>query len=239
MTPIRLSPIHSLLPAPGSWREINGMPTLVHLPSARPSDRWSETVGLADFSCLMRVGVKGAGAADWLRQQGIEVSDRPNTWLPLPQGGRVARLGLTEFLLEDGLHSEIVAQLNQVLQADEERLPARVYPVGRQDLAIGLGGQLVDEVLRQTCAINFRALNLSDRPVVLTAMIGVTVIVIPDARDGLPFYRIWCDRTFGVYFWQTLRAIVQELGGRVIGLEQILGIESESEKPIDELKCEP
>ncbi|MDX2217128.1 MAG: hypothetical protein SFY66_27925 [Oculatellaceae cyanobacterium bins.114] len=106
-------------------------------------------------------------------------------------------------------------------ELESQDLPPQVYPVLRQDLAIALYGTSAHELLRQTCSFNFRALSLSDRPVVLTSMIGVSVTVIPGDRNSIPFYRIWCDGTFGAYFWETLLAIAQELGGGAIGIEQV------------------
>lgn len=207
MNRLRSSSIDAQLqPLTGTWQDINGMSTLMSIPN---QDAIAETLGIADVSCLTRFGVKGPAAAEWLASHDIRVSDRPNTWNPLPQGGLVARLGLTEFLIEDNHH--LASQLAQ------QPLPAKVYPVLRHDLAIGLCGRQVDDLLRQTCSVNFRALNLSQRPVIVTSMIGVTVTVIPGERDGLPFYRIWCDGTFGMYFWRTVVKIGQEQGGDVIG----------------------
>jgi sarcosine oxidase subunit gamma len=214
MTPHRISPIAPLLQSlNGEWREINEMPALVALPDAMDC----QTLCLADLSCLTRFGVKGAGASAWLESYSVSVPNRPNTWLPLPEGGIVARLGLTEFLIEDGLHSHIAPQLTTACQSP----PEKVYPVLRQDAAIALSGAAVNELLLQTCNVNFRALSLSDRPVVLTSMVGVTVTILPGERDGLPFYRVWCDGTFGAYLWRTLMAIAQELGGSAVGIDQI------------------
>jgi sarcosine oxidase subunit gamma len=53
-------------------------------------------------------------------------------------------------------------------------------------------------------------------------MIGVSVIIIPGEREGIPFYRLWCDITFGSYLWQTLVQIIHELGGSVVGAAQWL-----------------
>lgn len=208
----RLSPMHDLLqPLDGSWQDLKGMPSLVTVPN---EDAIASRLGIADVSCLTRFGVKGAHAADWLINQGITTPDRPNTWNALAEGGIVARLGLTEFLLEDSLHSHIAPQLAEAYRQP----PAKVYPVLRQDAAIVLCGADVNELLLQTCSVNFRALSLVERPVILTSMVGVTVTIIPSDRNGQPFYRLWCDGTFGVYLWQTLLAIVEELGGGVIGV---------------------
>lgn len=216
-TPHRLSPIHDALQSlNGTWREINGMPALLTLPNDHSS---LTAVGIADLSFLTRFGVKGAGAAEWLANQELPIPNHPNTWHPLPEGGIIARLGLTEFLIEDSVNSTVASRLAANCQSP----PAKVYPALRQDLALALIGKQVDQLLRQTCSFNFRALSLNNHPVILTSMTGVAVIVIPGQRDGLPYYRIWCDGTFGNYVWQTLVEIAVELGGGAIGSEHGLG----------------
>lgn len=214
-TPLRISPLHDLLQQlQGTWREINRMPSLAcHINESANAAR----LGIADLSFLTRFGVKGAGAAAWL-EQSIPIPDRPNTWCPLPEGGMVARLGRTEFLIEDSLHSTVAPQLVKACQQP----PAKVYPVLRQDVAIALCGGAVNELLLQTCHINFRAVSLAEHPVILTTIVGVNAIVIPSQRNGEPFYRIWCDRTFAAYMWSTLLAIAQELGGGAIGAERFI-----------------
>ncbi len=209
MTPIRISPIHDQLQAVnGTWREINGMPTMTSI------DKASDTLGMADLSFLDRFGVKGSGAAAWLEQQNVTVPDRPNSWRSLAQGGLIARLGLTEFLIEDSVNSSVVPRLTQACQHP----PANVYPVLRQDLAIALCGSAIEDLLLQTCGVNFGALLLDQSPVVLTSIVGVSVTVIP----GESVYRIWCDGTYGAYLWETLLAIAIELGGGIIGCETVI-----------------
>ncbi|PSB24525.1 methylglutamate dehydrogenase [Stenomitos frigidus] len=212
----RVSPVHDVLQSlDGSWRDVNKMPSLVTMPNDAAI---ASRLGIADVSCLTRFGVKGANAAAWLLNEGITTPDRPNTWSPLPDGGIIARLGLTEFLIEDSLHSHIAPQLAEACQQP----PAKVYPVLRQDAAIVLCGSAVNELLLQTCSVNFCALSLLERPVILTSMVGVAVIIIPGERNGQPFYRLWCDGTFGAYLWRTLVAIVEELGGGIVGLETVM-----------------
>lgn len=124
---------------------------------------------------------------------------------------------MSEFLIEDSLHTQIAPQLSTACQQP----PVKVYPILRQDAAIALIGTEINQLLLQTCSFNFHALSLAERPVILTSLVGVTVTVIPDERAGRPFYRIWCDRTFGAYLWQTLLAIAIELGGGAIGAETL------------------
>ncbi len=124
-------------------------------------------------------------------------------------------MGIREFLIED---SRIAPQLIKACKSP----PAKVYPVLRQDLAIALIGSEVNELLLQTCNFNFQTLSIADRPVILTSLAGVNVTVIPGVIQAQPFYRIWCDGTFGVYLWQTLKTIALELGGGAIGVKTLL-----------------
>ncbi len=170
---------------------------------------------IVDLSFIPRFGVKGAGAEAWLAMQSIAVPDRPNSWTFLSKGGIIARLGKSEFLVED---RTIAPQLITACKSP----PAKVYPVLRQDFAIALIGSKVNELLLQTSSFNFQSLSIAENPVILTSMAGVNVIVIPGVLQKQPFYRIWCDCTFGTYLWETLNKIAIEIGGGAIGLETLI-----------------
>ncbi len=176
-----------------------------------------------------RLGLKGPRAADWLASQGIAVPAAPNSWSESGASANAlltARLGWTEFFLEGGLDSAI-GDLAAGLDAD----PPGVYPVLREDWAFQLGGDGVHDVLAQVCNVNFSSLLLDSRPVVMTLMIGVAVLVVPQgaavgqggAADGTGAsperrYRIWCDPSFGPYLGESLGAVVNECGGRYTGV---------------------
>ena len=170
---------------------------------------------IVDLSFIPRFGVKGAGAEAWLATQSIAVPDFPNSWCFLSKGGIIARLGTNEFLIED---RTIAPQLITACKSP----PAKVYPVLRQDLVIALIGFQVNELLLQTCSFNFQALSITENPVILTSMAGVNVTVIPGVLQEQPFYRIWCDCTFGAYLLQTLNAIISELNGGAIAVITLL-----------------
>jgi sarcosine oxidase subunit gamma len=146
-----------------------------------------------------RAGVKGPGAVEWLTALGVPVPATPNSWLPLP-GGLIARLGLTEFLVEGPEAAKLAVA------------PAPgVYPVLRQDTALMLTGERLNDLLLETCSVDFSALDLATRPVVLTSMAGVGVTVIPGEEGGMPCCSIWCDGTYGEWFFETLAGVAGEL----------------------------
>jgi len=189
-----------------------------------------------------RLGLKGPRAAEWLTAQGVELPMTPNTWTHSEATGAadallVARLGSAEFFLEDGTAGTALERISPSL----DRNPPGVYPVLREDWAFRLGGDQVHDVLAQVCNVNFAALPLAPRPVIMTLMIGVAVLVVPQsvgARGGAAeqidaaknigtagntgaaerHYRIWCDPTFGPYLGESLGAVVIECGGRYTGV---------------------
>jgi sarcosine oxidase subunit gamma len=169
-----------------------------------------------------RLGLKGPRAAQWLTAHGIPLPAAPNTWVHAGETFTadallVARLGTAEFFLEEGNGETTLRRLSPSL---EEQVPG-VYPVLREDWSFHLGGERVHEVLEQVCNVNFAALPLDARPVIMTLMIGVAVLVVPQSAGAAERqYRIWCDPTFGPYLGDSLGAVVNECGGRYTGSRQ-------------------
>ncbi len=177
-----------------------------------------------------RLGLKGPRAAEWLAAQGIDLPRTPNTWAQSEEAIAadtllVARLGSAEFFLEDGTAGTTLERISPSL----DKNPPGVYPVLREDWAFHLGGEQVHDVLAQVCNVNFAALSLASRPLIMTLMIGVAVLVVPQSAAGGHAgaaeqngaaerqYRIWCDPTFGPYLGESLGAVVIECGGRYMG----------------------
>ncbi len=183
-----------------------------------------------------RFGLKGPHAAEWLTARGIAVPLSPNTWTYAGPGAAyadaherahdhahadehadaalVARLGMSEFFLVSGAGAATPLRLAPEL----ERLPAGVYPALREDAEFVLAGDAVHEALAQVCSVNFAALALETRPVIMTLMIGVAVLVIPQFSEPGRRYRIWCDPTFGAYLGESLGRVVIDCGGSVTGV---------------------
>lgn len=172
-------------------------------------------LALGDLSCFGRAGLKGPNAASWLAQHGIPVPMQPNSWGALHSGGIVARLGETEFFLEDGPTGGTAADVVGLLGAGL----CGVYPVIRQDIALVLTGARANEVLLETCNVDFSTMGFDHNELALTSMIGVPVLVIPRRLGAMPAFGIWADPSFGPYLWRTLLEIVTEHGGGAAGYD--------------------
>jgi len=176
--------------------------------------RAMESVGLVDLSSLARFGLKGPGAESALKLLGVALPAEPNRWVAVDGGGLVARLGRSEFLLEDGIGGGSVHRVRESLA---DGAPG-VYPMPRQDLALALVGSQVQALWDQTCSFDLREFALTPGLVVMTTMIGVSVTVVQAECGGRAGFRIWCDGTFGSYFFETLLEIARELQGGAAGI---------------------
>jgi sarcosine oxidase subunit gamma len=167
-----------------------------------------------------RIGMKGPQAERWLADRGIVLPSAPNSWAGSTAAGNstllVARLGTTEFFLEDAAEGTVLPGIRGGL----EESPSGVYPVLREDAAFQLSGDGVHDLLAQVCNVHFAGLALDSRPVIMTLMLGVAVLVVPHlcASDASPRYRIWCDPTFGPFLGEAVGGVVVESGGTLRGL---------------------
>ena len=213
----RTSPLHDQVAALNpQWEVVRGMSVASRLAGDETAAR--ESVAIADLSCLDKAGVKGPEAAQWLESRGIAVPAQANAWTGLADGGVIARLGRSEFFLEDGANGDTANRLQDALETG----PAGVYPVIRQDAGMVLVGRRVNELLVQSCNVNFQELDPASRTVVMTMMVGVAVLVIRQDHQSFPGFRIWCDPTSAPYLWETLTGIAVELGGGPIGTGGLL-----------------
>ncbi len=216
MSAPRTSPLaHRFATLHPEWVDVQGMALAASLPGETPER--TQTLGVCDLSGLARVGVKGPHAAEWLAARDVSAPLRPNSWRPIEGGGLVARLARTEFLVEDGFGGGMALRLAPELRPGSPG----VYPVPRQDCALALTGTKVNELLVQTCNVDFSALDSAARDVTLTQMVGVSVTVLRADIGATPCYRLWCDGTSGVYLWETLTGIAAELGGGPIGFKSL------------------
>ena len=168
-------------------------------------------------------GVKGPRAADRLASRGIALPAMANSWCADDEL-LVARLGASEFFLEEGAARGRLRELELDLEEKTAGAGAGgssgVYPVLRQDVGFLLSGERALDVLAEVCNVNFGDLDLASRPVVMTLMIGVAVLVVPQiVRAGTPCrYGIWCDPSFGAYLGESVGRVVIDCGGNYRGV---------------------
>jgi sarcosine oxidase subunit gamma len=160
---------------------------------------------LTDRSLLTaRWGCKGPAAPQWLTEHGLPVPPEYNRYRALATGGLVARLGVTEFLIE--------ADSATLGLLQDAALPAGrvhgLYPVLRQDAALQLEGPALHTLLRQVCSVDLQARENPPDAVFLTTMVGVGVTLLWRGDALL----LWADGTMGSYLWDTLVQVARDCG---------------------------
>jgi sarcosine oxidase subunit gamma len=191
------------------------MPVALHFGKPEVEAPRIRTLALCDISAVPRMGLKGAGAAAWLKAQGLSAPEKIYDWLPTPDGGFVARTGGAEFFIESGLNGELTPKL--LASLNTKPIPS-VYRVIRQDAALVLIGQNSNAVLSETCGVDF---SKPESRMVFTRVAGVSCSLLPFEVNGIPAFRIWFDNSYGRYLFETLLQIIRDLGGDVVGLETL------------------
>ncbi len=218
MSATRSSPVHSQLAGlQPQWQVRRGMEVACRIEGEDAAKL--DAVALADLSFLDKFGLKGPAAQPWLESQNLAPPANANGWASLPGGGVMARLGRSEYFFEDGAAADTVGAIRTALGTGAPG----VYPVVRQDAGFALAGMRANELLVQTCNVDFREFGPEKGIAVMTQMIGVAVLAIRTNYQQMPRYRLWCDPTFAPYFWETLAEIAAELGGGVIGVDSLPG----------------
>jgi len=184
----------------------------------------SAALHFQDCSARLRCGCKGPGAETWLQASGFRLPASANSAALDADGVLVARLASSEFLLEattpTGAGMARVSASRAQLRARMQ--PRDVYAVAREDTVQTVSGRGLAELLRQICSVDFAPLLGAgmgpaspghESPVLLTSMIGVGVVAWPQgAAETAPAVTLWCEPSFGHYFWTTLREIGRDVG---------------------------
>lgn len=193
-------------------------------PAREGADLWFE-----DLSWRCRFGCKGPAAQAWLGNAGYGVPPAPNSAAVDAGGVLVARLATAEFLVEamDTGDAGFDRVESTRLQLQSAGRPADVYPVARQDLVLGIGGQATNTLLRQICSVDFAPLlgacHRDGGPVILTSMMGVSVVAWPRRSDDGPSVTLWTDPSFAHYFCTMLLEVARDVGSVTISQSSAAG----------------
>jgi sarcosine oxidase subunit gamma len=155
-----------------------------------------------------------------LHEHGIAAPQPPNSWSCESGDILVARLATSEFLVESlaAEHPRTRETAASLLDPGQRR--AGVVPVLRQDLVLELTGARANDLLLETCNVNFapfvRDAEENAGRLVLTSMIGIGVIVLPRRAAGRLNYTLWCDPSFAHYLCSTLAGIADDLSHEAV-----------------------
>lgn len=183
-------------------------------------------LGLADLSPLPRIGVKGAGTADWLAGQGIKVPDDSNRAIRQANGVLAARLAPAELFLLGGLSGERgpIEAIEAAWRA--EGLPPaspRGFLVPRQHshFRFLVTGDSAALMFAKLCGVDLRPAKFADGRIAQTSLARMNGMIIRDDQGGTLAYHVLGDGASGEYLWDCLLDAMAEFEGAPVGLAAV------------------
>jgi sarcosine oxidase subunit gamma len=186
-------------------------------------------MGLADISVLPHTGFKGAGVIEWLRGQGVEVSDEPN-WAPGQEGGGLAvRQANAEVMILGDLSGGggWPERLKQAWWAEPVPPQApRGFPMPRDETHAWLAvtGEHAAAMFAKLCGVDLRAPAFPQGRVAQTSIARLNGVIVRDDRGGVPFFHLLADCAAAEYLWDCLLDAMAEFDGRPVGLTALGGL---------------
>ncbi len=176
------------------------------------------TCALTDLTDVARVGFRGSDSAAYLQQRGYRLPQQPNQAVRQDDGGWVARLSQTEYLLLGSLADEGA----RVAAAEAEWVQdaQRNYLLPRQDSHawFQLSGVHGSAVMAKLCGVDLRAEAFPVGAVAQTSAARINVIVVNVASDERPALQLLFDRASLAYLREAMLDAMDEFDGGLIGL---------------------
>ena len=176
------------------------------------------TCALTDLTDVARVGFRGGDSAAYLQQRGYRLPLQPNQAARQDDGGWVARLSQTEYLLLGSLADEGA----RVAAAEAEWVQdaQRNYLLPRQDSHawLQLSGVHGSAVMAKLCGVDLRAEAFPVGAVAQTSAARINVIVVNVGRDERPALQLLFDRASLAYLREAMLDAMDEFDGGLIGL---------------------
>lgn len=193
--------------------------------SAEAEAERAGSLAICDLTPLPRAGFKGHGAIDWVRTQGVTVTDANNMTAWQDDGACAARLADTEVLLLSDLacQSTLCDTLTDAWSPDPD--PGG-YPVPRAGTNCWflISGRHGATMFSKVCGVDLRPDKFPVGAVAQTSIARLNGIVIrADVGDTLAYHYL-TDNASASYIWECLLDAMGEWGGAPVGLDAMRGL---------------
>ena len=193
-------------------------------------------LGLADLSPLPRLGVKGAGTADWLAGQGIEVPGESNRAVRQASGVLAARLAPAELLLLADLAGnppgdpapieavEAAWRAEPHSPVPPSRLRGYLLPRRHSHFWFLVSGERAPAMFAKVCGVDLRPGKFADGRIAQTSLARMNAVVIRDDRGGCLAFHLLGDSASATYLWDCLVDAMAEFDAAPVGLAAVRGL---------------
>ena len=187
-----------------------------------PRTELLHTCALTDLTELARVGFRGSDSAAYLQKRGYRLPTLPNQALRQDDGGWVARLSQTEYLLLGSLADDGA----RVADAEAEWVQdgQRNYLLPRQDSHawLQLSGVHCSAVMAKLCGVDLRPGAFPVGAVAQTSAARINVIVVNVGSDERPALQLLFDRASLAYFREAVLDAMDEFEGGWVGMDELM-----------------
>ncbi|MFF7861567.1 sarcosine oxidase [Pseudomonas monteilii] len=178
---------------------------------------------LTDLTEVARIGFRGVDSAAYLQQRGYRLPQQPNQAVRQDDGGWVARLSHTEYLLLGSLADE--GTRVAATEAEWTQDAQRNYLLPRQDSHawLQLSGAHGSAVMAKLCGVDLRLQAFPIGAVAQTSAARINVIVVNVGSDEQPALQLLFDRASLAYFREAVLDAMDEFDGGLIELGALPG----------------
>ena len=180
------------------------------------------TCALTDLTGLARAGFRGGDSAAYLEERGYRLPSLPNQALRQDDGGWVARLSASEYLLLGSFADQGArVALEEETWVQDAR---RNYLLPRQDSHswLQLSGDYCSAVMAKLCGVDLRLQAFPVGAVAQTSAARINVIVVNVGSDELPALHLLFDRASLAYFQEAVLDAMDEFDGGWVGVDQLM-----------------
>jgi sarcosine oxidase subunit gamma len=172
-------------------------------------------LALIDLSPLPRLGRKGRGALDAIRDAGFPIPPINNMALRAPDGALIARLADTEVLVLP--NSEVLGDTLDRIDSLPER--ADCYTAPRRDSHVWfiLSGANAVSCLQKLCGVDLSPQEFPDLQIAQTSVGRISTILIREDCADIPAFHLLADSASALYFWDVLCDAMDEFFGAPAG----------------------
>ena len=175
---------------------------------------------LYDFCLMPRFGVRGAGAANFLRERQLVAPEAVNTAVPNNKQRWVARLGKTEYwVLAPTAGEDYPADMNGVTAPANSCYPV---PCDEGRAWFVLHHPQKAAVMAKLCGVDLREAAFPTGSIAQTSVARVNAVIIHHEVFGKPVFSLLSDVSSAHYLWGALEDALAEFGAGAGALGEIV-----------------
>ncbi|MBD5771833.1 aminomethyltransferase family protein [Marinomonas colpomeniae] len=169
----------------------------------------SPVITMGDISVSARVGFRGKGALNFLKENGFSAPDKPNQAKMTELGICILRLSNTEFWLIDSSNTNQSVIESLELASNGQDAVYRLYCQHSHGAFIVSGAPIAD-MFAKICAVDLNIDSFSEGAIAQTSVARVNAIIVRMEGDKSSTFLVLSDSATADYLWHSLADAASE-----------------------------